>query len=88
MRTTIELDDKLFRRLKLAAVSRGISLKKLVEHGAKLALKTEIPVRKGKRVKLPLFKAKTRRVIHLPEDIAYRAQLAEDLERHAASCRH
>jgi hypothetical protein len=86
VRTTIEISDKLFRRAKIAAASGGTSLKKLVDRGLKLALETEKRPQQ-KRVKLPLFPSKRPGARKVPNDAASRAQLAEDLERHAASCR-
>jgi hypothetical protein len=86
VRTSIEIDDKLFRKAKIAAASRGTSLKRLMERGLKLALETDKKP-KQTRVKLPLFPSKRTRPLKVKDDVAYRAQLAEDLERHAASSR-
>ncbi len=87
MRTTVDLDERLFRQAKLTAVSRGISLKKLIEQGVRLVLKKEAPSRKRKRVKLPLFGSKKVGTIKVPVDIDFLSQQAEDLERYAALTR-
>jgi hypothetical protein len=87
MRTTIELNEKLFRRAKLAAVSRGISFKKLVEQGVQLALKTADSPRKRNRIKLPLLGSKKAGKIAIPADIDFQSQQAEDLARYAALAR-
>jgi hypothetical protein len=85
MRTTIDLEDRLFRRAKIAAIAQGVSLKKFIEQGVDLALKAEVTPRKRKRIKFPIFPSKTKKKIHLPADAAHRAELAEDIERYAAS---
>ena len=86
MRTTIEISDQLFRRAKIAAASGETSLKMLVNRGLKLALETQERPQQ-KRVKLPLFPSKRSGARKVPNDAAARAQLAEDLERHAAASR-
>jgi hypothetical protein len=87
MRTTIDLDDKLFRRAKIEAVSRGISFKKLVEQGVQLFLKAEKQPSKRKRVKLPFFGSESAGVVKVPPDIDFRSQQAEDMARYAALTR-
>jgi hypothetical protein len=88
MRTTIDLSDELFRRAKMEAASRGISFKSLVEQSVRWTLQSKKNSQpKRKRVKLPLFGSKKLGKLNIPDDVAYRSQRAEDMERYAASTR-
>lgn len=53
MRTTVDIPDRLYRRLKARAAHEGISVKALVLRGVERELEPA-PARKGHRVKLPL----------------------------------
>jgi hypothetical protein len=55
MKTTIELDDELYRQAKVLAAQRGISLKELVQTGLKMAMAAEGKQVQRKRVKFPLI---------------------------------
>ncbi len=85
MRTTVDLDEALFRKAKAHAALRGIRFKKLVEDGLKLAL--EKPAEKGKRVVFPLIPSKAKKKLKIPADIAFRVQQRDDRERYEASLR-
>jgi hypothetical protein len=57
MRTTVDLPDALFRKMKATAALRGISLKQFITR----AIETEVSkpqASKGYRVKLPLIRSK------------------------------
>ena len=56
MRTTIDLPDPLFRRLKAAAALNGISLKEIIRRAVEKELHSKRP-RKG-RVQFPLIRSK------------------------------
>jgi hypothetical protein len=55
MRTTVDIPDPLYKRLKVKAASQGCSVRELVLRG----LKTELDERKGlpdsKRIALPII---------------------------------
>jgi len=85
MRTTVDLDDELFRRAKVHAASRGIPLKKLLEEGVRLALKTPEPAKKPFRVKFPLLDKGCKKVVRVPSDIVHRLDEYEDRQRDEAS---
>jgi hypothetical protein len=86
MRTTVDLDDALFRKAKAHAALRGVKFKELVEDGLKLALDKEVG-KKPFRVKLPLFDKKGAKKVPIPADIAHRLDDWEDRVRHEASLR-
>lgn len=57
MRTTVDIPDPVYRRLKSRAASEGTSAKELILRGVETVLK--VPRRKrGRRVKLPLVPSK------------------------------
>jgi hypothetical protein len=87
MRTTVDLDDALFRKAKAQAALRGIKFKKLVEDGLKLALDKEPVGKKPFRVKLPLFDKKGDKKVRIPANIVHRLDDWEDRVRHEASLR-
>lgn len=57
MRTTIDIPDATYRRLKAHAAREGRAVKALVLEGAEQVLKTRKPA--GRRVTLPLVKSKS-----------------------------
>ena len=63
MRTTIDLPDPLFRKMKAAAALRGTTLKGFVEGAVEREL--EARPRKQHRVRLPLIHAKEKRTLQL-----------------------
>jgi hypothetical protein len=85
MRTTVDLEDGLFRRAKAQAAMEGIPLKDLLERGVRLALDRTAPGKKPYRVKFPLLDKKSRKKIAIPDDIAHRMQQQDDRERYEAS---
>lgn len=58
MRTTVDIPDSLYRRLKLAAALRGCSVQDLVLRGLKAELQAHGGRRKQKLVKLPIIASK------------------------------
>lgn len=58
MRTTVDIPDAIYRRLKSAAALQGCSVKDLVLRGVQTELIALQKKRKGKRVKLPIIESK------------------------------
>ena len=80
MRTTIQLDDDVFRQAKGAAAAAGIPLSRLIEDSLRENLRrTHAPQgARPKRFRMVAFGQGERRVAHEPADFATAAQ-AEDL---------
>jgi hypothetical protein len=57
MRTTVDIPDSIYRRLKSRAASEGSSVKELILRGTQQVLK-EKPRKGGRRVKLPIIRSK------------------------------
>ena len=57
MRTTVDIPDPLYRRLKARAASQGCSVKELVLRGVQSELADPSPKKHGHRVKLPLIES-------------------------------
>jgi len=88
MKATIEFDDDLYRQLKATAALRGKKVRELVNEGVKMVLDPSWkPGRKREPVEFPLIKSSRKKPLEIPDDIASRIELAEDLERYAASLR-
>ncbi len=58
MRTTVDIPDPVYRRLKREAAQRGCSVKVLVLRGVEAELESGKPVRKSRAVKLPIIDSK------------------------------
>jgi hypothetical protein len=67
MRTTVDIPDPVYRRLKTRAASEGSSAKELILRGVQLVLKNT-PRKPPKRVKLPLIKSKQRGTLNIDND--------------------
>jgi hypothetical protein len=65
MRTTIELPDPIFRRLKATAALRGSTIKELVQRAVEREIAPVEMHQKRHRVKLPLIRGKEKRVLKL-----------------------
>jgi hypothetical protein len=65
MRTTIELPDPVFRRMKAVAAMQGSTIKEFVQRAVERELAPALtkPNKKGHRVKLPLIKGPPGHVI-------------------------
>ncbi|MCE0483027.1 MAG: hypothetical protein LV479_02175 [Methylacidiphilales bacterium] len=87
MRTTVDLDDELFRQAKAQAALKGIRFRDLVESAIRQSLRQKGTSRK-KVVKLPLWGDKKAGTIKVPNDIVHRMDESEDRERYEASLRH
>ena len=72
MRTTVQLDDDLFRRAKAAAAEAGIPLSRLVENALRENLRRSTVNDEGraKPFKMVTFGHRERRVAHEPTDFA------------------
>ncbi len=57
MRTTVDIPDPVYRRLKSRAASEGSSAKELILRGVQQVLK-ERPRRGGRKIKLPIIRSK------------------------------
>ncbi|MGC2322357.1 MAG: hypothetical protein WA463_06980 [Terriglobales bacterium] len=57
MRTTVDIPDSLYRRLKSRAATEGSSVKDLILRGTQQVLK-EKPRKRGTRVKFPIIPSK------------------------------
>jgi hypothetical protein len=58
MRTTVDIPDPVYRRLKSKAAQRGCSVKELVLRGVKAELEGGKPVRKAQTIRLPIIDSK------------------------------
>jgi hypothetical protein len=87
MRTTVDLDDNLFRRAKAQAATEGIALKDLFEQGVRLALEKRNKKARTRDLTIPIFKAKSSKILRIPADVVHRMDELEDRERHEASLR-
>lgn len=58
MRTTVDIPDPVYRRLKSAAAQRGCSVKELVLRGVRAELEGARPTRKARALKLPIIDSK------------------------------
>ena len=85
MRTTVDLDDKLFRKAKAHAALKGIPLKSLLEQGVRLALEERKLKKKTFHVKFPLLDKGCKQIIDVPPDIVHRMDEHEDRERYESS---
>jgi hypothetical protein len=65
VRTTIELPDPVFRRMKAVAAMQGSTIKEFVQRAVEHELGPAPANRKGHRVKLPLIRGKEKRVLSL-----------------------
>ena len=85
MKTTLEIPDDLFREVKSKAALEGCKLKDFVTEA--LQLRLQAPEVKRKRVKFPIIKSTSKSALSIPDDIASRLELADDLRRYEASMR-
>jgi hypothetical protein len=67
MRTTVDIPDPIYRRLKSRAATEGSSAKELILRGVKQVLK-ENPRRSQKRIKLPIIRSKHPGTLQLDND--------------------
>jgi len=67
VRTTIDIPDPVYRRLKSRAAIEGSSAKELILRGVKQVLKGD-PRRPQKRIKLPIIRSKHPGTLELDND--------------------
>ena len=72
MRTTIDIPDPVYRRLKARAASEGRSVKALILRAAEQALSTNATVRSG-RITVPVVASKKPGSLHLDNARLYDA---------------
>jgi hypothetical protein len=77
----------LYRQLKATAALRGQKVRELVEAGVRMALESPEGPKRKRRTGLPLIRSSRKQPLKIPDDIASKAELADELERHAASLR-
>ena len=68
MRTTVDIPDATYRKLKSKAAEEGCSVKELILRGVNRELK---PGGAGRRVRLPIVRSKRRRVLQLTNEQIY-----------------
>jgi hypothetical protein len=94
MKATFDFDDELYRQLEAAASKRGKKVPELVAEGVRMVLRGSSnsehespPTADQRRISFPIIKTKRTVPLDLPDDIGYRVELADDLNRHADSLR-
>ena len=82
MRTTVVLDEDVFRRAKAAAAAAGVPLSRLLEDALREHLRSHQRQERAraKRFRMLVFGEKERRVAHEPADFAAASE-AEDRRR-------
>jgi hypothetical protein len=65
MRTTVDIPDPVYRRLKAKAALQGCSVKELVLRGVEAELGGRKGARKGKKIALPIIDSKRPGWLHL-----------------------
>jgi hypothetical protein len=69
MRTTIDIPDPLYRKLKAKAAENGCSMKELILRGVEEGFNRERP--KRRRIKLPILKSKRPGSLHITNEEIY-----------------
>ena len=87
MKATIEIPDELYRETKIVAAMRGEKIKDLVAEGLRLVLRSESVRKPRKRVKFPTLDTGKPGSLDIPDDVAARLDLMEDIARDAISRR-
>ncbi len=67
MRTTVDIPDPVYRRLKSRAASEGSSAKELILRGVNHVLKRS-PRKSRRRIKLPIIRSKQPGTLELDND--------------------
>jgi hypothetical protein len=70
MRTTVDIPNPIYRRLKSRVASEGSSAKELILRGVELILKKG-PRKSRRRVRLPLIRSKQPGTLELDNDSIY-----------------
>ncbi len=69
MRTTVDIPDAIYRRLKARAALRGCSVRKLILRGVEAELNGGQAKKSGQRVRLPLIESKRRKPLRLTNEM-------------------
>ena len=69
VRTTIDIPDPTYRKLKSKAAAQGRSVKDLILHSVEQEFSGE--TRRGKRIKLPIVRSKEPGALHLTNEEIY-----------------
>jgi hypothetical protein len=64
MRTTVDLPDPVFRKMKAAAALQGSTIKQFVQRAVERQLSGELRLKRGK-LALPLIRGREKRVLSL-----------------------
>jgi hypothetical protein len=68
MRTTVDIPDALYRRLKSGAAEQGCSVKELILRGVENQLENR---KAGNRIRLPIIRSKKPGTLHLTNEQIY-----------------
>lgn len=80
-KTTIELDDDVYRELKIRAAERGITMKEFVESAVRRALVADETAKPRRRVEFPIIKTKNPGRVVTAEEVY---QALDNLEQEEA----
>ena len=68
MRTTVDIPDAVYRRLKASAAEQGCSVKELIVRGVENQLETR---KRSNRIRLPIVRSKPPGTLRLTNDRIY-----------------
>ena len=68
MRTTVDIPDAVYRRLKVSAAEQGCSVKELIVRGVENQLGTR---KRSNRIRLPIVRSKQPGALRLTNDRIY-----------------
>ncbi len=68
MRTTVDIPDAAYRRLKASAAEQGCSVKELILRGVESQLETG---QRRRRIRLPIVRSKHPGTLHLTNEQVY-----------------
>ncbi len=68
MRTTVDIPDAVYRRLKVSAAEQGCSVKELIVRGVENQLGTR---KRSNRIRLPIVRSKQPGTLRLTNDRIY-----------------
>jgi hypothetical protein len=87
MKVTFEINDDLYRQLKVASALRGRKVKELIAEGISLVLVQAPAAPEKPCAPLPLIECGPPGTLDIPDDVAYRIDSKEDRLGHEASLR-
>jgi hypothetical protein len=68
VRTTVDIPDAAYRRLKTSAAEQGCSVKELILRGVETQLETR---KRSNRIRLPIVRSKRPGTLHLTNERIY-----------------